>query len=388
MLHLNRGPALPWLCAIALAVLGAPRPARAADYPIRSVVDNTAPFTVLAPPVIGDTGSVYFPGRLPGLNGTADHFIYQTQGGVTTPLTETPLNETGLITNLSTNRVGQLGALGHPRNVAQVFVFDPDGVRRQMTPTGAYVAVTSAPMINDAGDASFVATTFSMAAPAIYNGSNPARDLVYGGDGRNAPVIQSIGREGLPLFFADKPHNGTDYHPAVFNGGDLLADLVFDAGNYVNLKDFRENAKGQFLFIASNPGQRPRLFTGPNPDTDQVPDDGAPVIPLRSFFGDDGQIVVYGKTLDGNNALFAGPDQSDKIIAVGDPLFGSTLTVLTLDPGLGVLNNHGEATFAYTLASGATGIAVVKLPEPGSLAVAALATVALLRRRRVRATLH
>ena len=65
--------------------------------------------------------------------------------------------------------------------------------------------------------------------------------------------------------------------------------------------------------------------------------------------------------------IYVGPDpQADKVIAVGDAMFGSTVTSLD---GIGrtpgrFLNDRGQIAFYYTLASGLTGVAVATPATP------------------------
>ena len=69
--------------------------------------------------------------------------------------------------------------------------------------------------------------------------------------------------------------------------------------------------------------------------------------------------------------IFTGPDPlKDKVIVVGDTLFGSTFGGLSLS--VESLNNTGQIAFWYFLVDGRTGIAradplVTPVPEPGTL---------------------
>ena len=69
----------------------------------------------------------------------------------------------------------------------------------------------------------------------------------------------------------------------------------------------------------------------------------------------------------------------DKVIALGDALFGSTVTGLDFLNGL---NDAGDVAFLYHLADGRQGIAVASVPEPAGLALLAIGACAALPRRR------
>ena len=78
-----------------------------------------------------------------------------------------------------------------------------------------------------------------------------------------------------------------------------------------------------------------------------------------SDFGDPdindlGMLVFLAGLDDGNTGIFKGPDaMADKVIATGDPLFGSTVTRLDFLRGL---NNPGQIAFLARLADGREGI--------------------------------
>ncbi|HEX8522147.1 MAG TPA: choice-of-anchor tandem repeat NxxGxxAF-containing protein [Tepidisphaeraceae bacterium] len=66
--------------------------------------------------------------------------------------------------------------------------------------------------------------------------------------------------------------------------------------------------------------------------------------------------------------IFIGPDAvNDKIIADGDPLFGSTLKYFAFDRGIS--DDGRYIAFAYELTNGASGIAVATIPEPSAAAI-------------------
>jgi uncharacterized protein (TIGR03437 family) len=77
-----------------------------------------------------------------------------------------------------------------------------------------------------------------------------------------------------------------------------------------------------------------------------------------------GRLTVSGSDLGG---IYVGPDpQADKVIALGDPLFGSTVSGLGgqgLGPGR-FLNDRGQIAFYYALANGLKGVAVATPAAP------------------------
>jgi len=68
------------------------------------------------------------------------------------------------------------------------------------------------------------------------------------------------------------------------------------------------------------------------------------------------------------------------LIAIGDTLFGSTVTRLFV--GTGALNDSGQVAFYYELASGNMGIAVVPEPETDAMLLTSFAVIGAMARRR------
>jgi hypothetical protein len=99
--------------------------------------------------------------------------------------------------------------------------------------------------------------------------------------------------------------------------------------------------------------------------------------------------VFFMATLPGNiNGIFYGSNPvTNRLIAVGDPLFGSTVTALNI--GSFGLNDLGQLAFYYNLADGRNGLALATpVPEPTALMLggAALSGALALGRQRRRAT--
>ncbi|MEW4528792.1 PEP-CTERM sorting domain-containing protein [Maioricimonas sp. JC845] len=84
-----------------------------------------------------------------------------------------------------------------------------------------------------------------------------------------------------------------------------------------------------------------------------------------------GTVLFPATPVGGHPGLYVGPDPvRDKVIGIGDPLFGSTVTGVSIWRSL---NNRNEIAFQYTLENGVTGIAVATpTPEPSSLALMGL----------------
>ena len=79
-----------------------------------------------------------------------------------------------------------------------------------------------------------------------------------------------------------------------------------------------------------------------------------------------GTVAFQARLPSGINGIFTGPDPiADKVISIGDPLFGSTVTGAASSRGL---NNLNQIAFEYSLANGTRGIAIASpIPEPSTI---------------------
>ena len=95
----------------------------------------------------------------------------------------------------------------------------------------------------------------------------------------------------------------------------------------------------------------------------KIVDASGPFSAFRSpAINDLGTVVFFGFLDAGPSGIFTGPDPvAHRVIATGDPLFGSTVTGLGFFRGL---NERNEVVFSFSLADGRNGIARAKL-NPG-----------------------
>jgi hypothetical protein len=105
----------------------------------------------------------------------------------------------------------------------------------------------------------------------------------------------------------------------------------------------------------------------------------------RSSANGDGDIAFMATPTSGGGGIYFLADglttsQAERVIGVGDALFGSTVTSILLAPR--GLNDTDQVAYSYGLANGVRGIGVASVPEPASLAVVSLGAVSLMRRNR------
>jgi hypothetical protein len=295
--------------------------------PIITFSESFRPF---GDPDINDRGTVAFSSILDsGASG-----VFVGQGGPVTPIaTASPFNGAGFPS------INDSGAVAFVANLVAggggIFINNGGTIRTVADTSGVFDGFYRGPSINNRGTAAFLATFDDAGGAGIFMG-----------DG--GPTIAIADTSGPFSFF-----NGP---PAINDRG----TVAFTAG----LKSGRSG-----VFIAN----------GGSPVA--IADDSGP---FRSFDAtpsiNNGGAVAFFAFLDtGTYGLFVGADpMNDRVIALGDPLFGSTVTSLG---GLrAALNDTGEVAFLYYLADGRSGIArAVPVPaevaEPGSFSLLATALV-------------
>lgn len=274
--------------------------------------------------------------------------------------------------------------------------------------------------LNDSGDFGELAPSTNFAING--SGATALRASVPGGE-----AVLRIPASGPPLevarspddffgFFAGSPpinDSGTvlfgafpGVENALFTGSDPVADRVLDnTGGFDTFSALDLNELGEFVMRAALDDGTQGIFrgdltTGSDPVADAIATapgsfDGFPASNNNHPDINDSGMVAFLAFLASlvpvglGTGIFVGPDPvADKVIAAGDPLFGSTVEGVNFTRG--GLNDEGEIAFTYSLENGVSGVAVF-VPEPtgsASLATAMAALLMLAGRRRRRALLE
>jgi hypothetical protein len=167
----------------------------------------------------------------------------------------------------------------------------------------------------------------------------------------DSPRITS---DGTVAFIASTPATGT----GIFTGPNPDSDKIVDSSGLIGgIKTFDINDKGQLIMAVQLDDESPALLRGTDPVTDQISLDAFGFAGEHLAINNEGDIVFDGQDMNGNAGIFTGPDSSaDRIIAVGDQLFGQPLKDLFWDnPGF---NEKGEIAFTYRLQDNTVGIAI------------------------------
>jgi hypothetical protein len=284
------------------------------------------------------------------------------------------------------NNLGQVSFLGVVNSpLSAQIVRDTAGSKATMAShTQAGDSFGTATRINDSGMVVFEQRMASVASIQRTDGITSTTIAQVGQDGFQSLHDPEINNAGAVAFVAERNDgmgvyvgNGTGFTTIADNSGPISTP---SAG------PFGLNNTGQVAFTATMDDGTRTIYVGDGltltPFVDSTSD-------FSDFYhvslNDSGQVAFYGVLADGGGGIFTGPDTvADKVIAVGDPLFGSTVH------RLGFLehnfNNLGQIVFRYDLENGISGIAVASVPEPSMLGMVAVAVLGLPRRRPRRRT--
>jgi hypothetical protein len=316
--------------------------------PITTFADSTGEFDSFADdfsvtgPAINDSGIVAFHAALDA----GGHGIYTRSGGI------------GPITTVA-DTAGPFSAFSAPSiNASGTVVFgaglDAGGYRIMANTAGSAVTVADRPsqFTNLSGSTPSINTSGVIAFVAYPDGGG---DGVFTGD--------SSGTSPVPFELSNGPLN-TFSPPTLNSAGTVAFFATIDAGGNANGGVFTRNTSGgALLTVADTSGPYGFFF-------------GQPSISLAGIAFYAGNFAASPITF----GIYTGDDPTtDKVIAGGDALFGSTVVGL----GQPILNDFGQVAFNYHLADGRQGIAVANVPEPSALVLTCGgAALGLCRRRR------
>jgi hypothetical protein len=350
---------------------------------VRNVVDNTAPFRIMTRPSINDNGTVAFlaaTGQVGPPPSTVRAFVYRAKSDGTLCSVEIRVADATTPLRVAVDNTGTATFLG-----SALLRVAPDGtISRLADKAGPFSGFGSfaSPPAGSAAPVVFSALLDNTFSSGIYNGPDPVANRLDNPSLQPSAELLGMGPDGSPRFRAAKPTGGD--RNQIYKGPNPQTDLVLDLSNFSDISQYTENARGDVLFAASHNGIF-GLYNGPDPLANRVADTTTTLWGMSGFLNDNGQMVIFGQAGAGAiPALYAGTNPAtDRILGVGDPLFGSTLQSIGFDlADQEAFNNRGELAFGYTLADGHTGIAVVTVPEPATLAALSLCALPIIGARR------
>jgi hypothetical protein len=370
-----------WLVAwitVACCCANAGSRTKASQYKFINIVDTTMslnaagqalPLAVFSPPSINSDGTVafrvrtalvmQFPFRIDA--------VLSSDGGALIPIKlgtfgeqlgfYTDINDTGTVTF---SNIGDLNAS---------FIFTGDGGPITTIAEADYNPFSDlryGPAINESGTVVF--------APLLDAGGGA---IVASSGGMPSTVVDSSGPFAS---FSDIPNindSGVVAFSATLDSGDAGVFSI-DSGSITTIADTRGpfnsvrgssiNNAGAVAFTGQLDNGVRGIFVGDGGLPTTVVDDTGPFQTFSDLvsINDTGDVAFRAALDGGGGGIFTGPDPLvDKVIAAGDPVFGSVLTGIEETLGTRAVNNRGDIVFRYTLANGVRGVALAQaVPEP------------------------
>jgi PEP-CTERM motif-containing protein len=234
--------------------------------------------------------------------------------------------------------------------------------------------INQRPPINNAGVVAFSAV-LSAGGEGVFTGRGGSVTTIVDSSG---PVsnfsFQSINQDGIVAFSAG-------LGDAIVTGSGGPVAVLYDTGGPFRI--FRPpdiNDTGTVAFFAQLDDSSIGIFTGNGGPVTTVATGSSSFRPFNDPALNDQGTVAFTAFLGGGMGMgiFTGPDPGgDRVIATGDPLFGSIVVGLDFTPT--GLNDAGQIAFAATLADGRQVVARADLvvPEPSTLVLVAVGILSL-----------
>jgi hypothetical protein len=345
------------ICAYCLVVFALPGVVAAQNYTFTNIVDNTGPFAGFAFPKLNNAGGISFQASLDaGSSG-----IYRSDGADITTIADGTGPHFGFGSATDINDAGQIAFTAH-----QAFggrgLFRGDGLtvtkiadQFNLSFDPNYLVFTS-PAINNTGTVAFY---------AYQNISGDRTEGIFVGSGGNTTNIAYDHEEGSLPFFSDPEINDLGaiaFFRSFLGGGNgiyrsnggAIATIIDSTGPYNSYSQTIDiNSNGVVVAAGASPTAHWDVLRIDGPNVDII----APSVDLLSHVGinNAGDVGFFSRLTINQNVILTGPDPvADKVIADGDPLFGSTVELSSPDGP----NDAGQFTFGYSLADGRSGIAL------------------------------
>jgi len=364
---------------VALAAAGGGDTAAfAAPYTFTRIADNSGPISTLANPALNAGGDVVFRASLDA----GGQVIYRGNGGSLTPIADnTPASPYLGFGDPVINASGTV-AFNAGRKAGGQGIFTVNG------PTTGTVALTTG--------AGGPFTSFGSSSLAI----NTAGLVSFRGDKSGALGIHAgtAGGTAFPIAESTGPYSNfagfTNVNDAggagVFTGAGGAVTTIADSSGTFNtsMNGPSINAGGVAAFAAGLDAGGSGVFTGSGGAVSTVATSAGPFQTFDTVAGNGPSINAAGTIIfralpdSGPEGFYDGTDPAlNKVIALGDPLDGSTVTSLAALSGR--INDSGQFVFFASLNDGRSAIfRADQIPEPASLLLAASGMTLLLRRRR------
>lgn len=342
---------------------------QAADFKFTSIAESTGQFSSVGlSSVINQQGTVAFNASLvSGGNG-----IFTNNNGVITKIVDT----NGIFNSLGTYAIndsstvaftGQLDALSFEAGGQGLFTSDGK-VINTITDTNSQFQNFGELSINNNGTIA-VGITKDAGGLGIYTFKEGVVTAIYDG-GSRAPSINNNGKVALWAFL-------TQDNLAILKGdGKTITTVADSTSGLKNLQFPAINDRGNVVFTADLDTGGNGAFIGSNGLVRNFVDTSGDFSIIRATSINNKDAVAFGADLDaGGEGVFIGSNSiTDKVIATGDTLFGSTVTNVYAFSNK-FINDQGQIVFSAELTDGRRVIARAEpfskpptsVPEPNLL---------------------
>jgi hypothetical protein len=242
---------------------------------------------------------------------------------------------------------------GSPRTgtPTQAILTGNGGPLTTITRTSDYPGIFGNIAINNEGSVAFR----GRAATRIFTSDGVTQTTIADDSGslRSFGDLLAINNKGTVAFDAFLETGGR----GIFTGnGEVVTPIADTNGSFSQFDSFSLNDSDTIAFAASLDDGSGGIFTSNGGSLTPLVDTSGAFSSLFSPAINNKGIVAFGAALDtGKSGIFTGSDPvADKVIAVGDQLFGSTVTSLGFFPK--GFNDAGQVAFFAELADGTRGI--------------------------------
>ena len=356
-------------CAAAAALVST-SVVSAATYQFTPVVDNTGPISQINNASLNDTGSTLIESLLDtGSNSIDVYGVGARNVGFGGPQAQTPYFNVAFA---GINNLGQVAFNG--------ITYTPTNWHLRTNTAGVETTNRSFANTDTFGNLNAINDTSAIAYRATV-GATPS--TIYRTVGTTHTTMAQVGANGFQTLFDPSINNaGNVAFRANRNGvfglyvsnGTTLTTIADPSGPIQDISSLPPafNDAGQVAFTASLDAGGEALYIGNGTTLTPLLDTSGPFEDLSwTAINSLGQVAFAG-TLDGGTTggvyMALGGGAFEKVIGIGDPLFGSTVTSVFMKTD--ALNDAGQIALIYRLATGVRGVAIATpVPEPHALAV-------------------
>lgn len=362
--------------------------AKAASFTFTKVADSTGSFVPQSSPALNNNGTVAF---IADLEQFYHQGLFTVTDGSVTKIADT-YGSFGSFETFAINDSG-LVAFGAESDERIQGIFTSSG--GVITP----IISASEPFSSDLSGLDLNESD----TVAFFKRSGPSGEDIEGIytslNGTLTPVLTTFefgSFAGIPLFPAINDGGTVAFASGgglvTTNGGGTYTSVI-DPSSFISLDSFVSiNNSGTVVFGGDFTTGGGGVFTARNGSVTTIATTNDTFLDFYNLAINDRGTVVFSAEIGGGAGLFTGSDPiNDKVIAVGDEFFGSTITYLSFSRE--GLNDFDQIAFYAQLANGTSGIYLAlaepqpqSVPEPSSvlglLSMVALGTSFQLKRRR------